>query len=144
LSYEARAASVSLSIAHRIRASHSARTNALRDSHTFPFRSRIPSFFHLRASRGLHPPFLISPGERYRRRHSGWAYMAPVWIRIAVSWMIWSISRCISVIKSSTLRAAALVDLKAPLIRITALRWILVNSLIVRRSSPAGIALAIG
>jgi hypothetical protein len=46
--------------------------------------------------------------------------------------------------KSSTLRAAALVDLKAPLMRIAARRWILVNSLMVRRSSPAGIALAAG
>ena len=141
---EARATSASRSITHGIRASYGARTNALRDSHTHPLGLRMPSFFHLRASRGLHPPFLISWGARCRRRHSGWAHAPPVWIRTAVSWMIWSISRCIGVIKSSTLSAAALIDLKAPLMRIAALRWILVNSLIVYRSSPAGIALAAG
>ena len=60
LLYESRAASVSWSITYRIRASYSARINALRVSYTLPLRSKMLSFFYLRASRGLYPPFLIA------------------------------------------------------------------------------------
>jgi hypothetical protein len=67
-----------------IRASYGASTNALRDSYV-PCWFKILSFFHLMALRGLYPSFLISLGDRCRRKHSGWAYIAPVWIRIAVS-----------------------------------------------------------